>query len=172
MAGASSLVAPVPQPTAVQVISEWSFPRLAQHIRHMTDSVTPEALDKMLEVVARFRDKTTINIRVDSKPPMSMLVTDHRDTNISRADFGFARPITYRHLSDNIEVPVGIVIVYPPRGDDPDSDEGPEFAVSFEKSLTQALINDTEWCEYFEFRGIDGLDTNAPSEQNGRCLCM
>lgn len=164
MAGASSLAAPVPQPTAAQVISEWPYPRLAQHIRQMTNSVTQEALGKMLEAVARFRDKTTINIRVDSKPPMSMLVTDHRDTNIAGADFGFARPITYRHLSDNVDVPVGIVIVYPPRGSDPDSDEGPEFAVSFETSLTQVLISDPEWCKYFEFRGVDDLDVHVSSK--------
>lgn len=52
----------------------------------MTNSATGEALGKMLEAVARFRVKATIDIRADSKRPMSVVVTDHRNTNIPVAD--------------------------------------------------------------------------------------
>ena len=44
----------------------------------MTNSATGEALGKMLEAVARFRVKATIDIRADSKRPMSVVVTDMR----------------------------------------------------------------------------------------------
>jgi hypothetical protein len=119
----------------------------------MTDSVTQENLDKTLDMEAMVRDKTALNIRIDSQPPMSILQTDHRDANVTAADFGFAKPITYRHLLDCVTE--GVIIIYPPRSMAPESDEGCEFAISYEKRLAQTLIEDPEWNEYFEYRGVD-----------------
>ncbi|KAL4778832.1 transferase [Aspergillus varians] len=163
MSVAMGITAPVTQPTVSDVISEWPFWKLAAYIRALTNSVTQDNLDKMLDKVAMVRDKTTLNIRIDSQPPMSLLQTDHRDANITAANFGFASPITYRHLLD--AVTNGVIIIYPPRTNAANPDEGCEFAIFYEKDLAQTLIHDPEWNEYFEYRGIDAIDaaSSVPS---------
>ncbi|KAK1144060.1 hypothetical protein N8T08_005722 [Aspergillus melleus] len=161
MFAAFSPSAPVPQPTLAEVISEWSLPQLASFIRRLTNSVTQENLDEALSAVALVRDKTTMNIRINSYPPLSILQTDHRDANITAADFGFATPITYRHLMDSVSQ--GVMIIYPPRKGGPESDEGPEFSLAYEKSLAQTLIDDPEWNKFFEYRGVDAVDAGWDS---------
>jgi hypothetical protein len=94
-AAAISATAPVTAPTVSEVISECPFWRLAGYIRALTNSVTQENLDVMLDLVAMVRDKSTLNICIDAQPPMSILQTDHRDANITAADFGFGTPVTY-----------------------------------------------------------------------------
>jgi hypothetical protein len=153
--------ASVPQPTVAEVISEWPLSEVASYIRKLTNSVTQEDLDKTLDMVATIRDKTALNIRINSYPPMSILQTDHRDANITAADFGFARPVTYRHLLDCVTQ--GVIIIYPPRTAAPDSDEGCEFAIAYEKRLAQTLIEDPEWNRYFEYRGVDAEDAGHSS---------
>jgi hypothetical protein len=160
MFAALSPTTPVVQPTVAEVISEWPLSKVASYIRQMTDSVTQENLDKALDMVATLRDKSSVNIRIDSKPPMSLLQTDHRDANITKADFGFAKPITYRHLLDNVTE--GVIIIYPPRMSSADADEGCEFAIFYEKRLAEPLIHDPEWNRYFEYRGVDA-ETFAPA---------
>ncbi|KAH8689593.1 transferase [Talaromyces proteolyticus] len=156
MFAALSPTAPVPQPTAAEVISEWSLSQLASYIRKLTNSVTQENLDQALSVVATVRDKTAMNIRINAHPPMSILQTDHREANITAADFGFGRPLLYRHPMG--DVTEGVFIVYPPRaGAGPD--EGSEFSITYEKELAQTLIEDPEWKKYFEYRGVEAGDT-------------
>lgn len=75
-------------------------------------------------------------------------MTDHRDANIPAADFGFAGPVTYRHLLD-----AGVNIVYPSRDPSLESDEGYEFMLSYEQRLMNDLIEDEEFGKYFEYRG-------------------
>ncbi|KAJ5779433.1 Transferase [Penicillium paradoxum] len=154
--GARSYAAPVTAPTAAEVISEWSLSEIASYIRQLTNSMTQEALDEILDVVATVRDKTALNIRIDSYPPMTLLLTDHRDANLTGTDFGFAKPFAYRHLIDRLTP--GVTIIYPSRDLSPESDEGPEFSISYETSLKQALIEDPEWTKYFEYRGVDAID--------------
>ncbi|PYH93145.1 hypothetical protein BO71DRAFT_399983 [Aspergillus ellipticus CBS 707.79] len=158
MSAALSTTAPVTQPTVAEIITEWPLWQLASYIRKMTNSVTQESLDQMLDMVAPVRDKTALNIRIDAQPPMSILQTDHRDANISVADFGFATPVTYRHLSDRVTE--GVIVIYPPRLAAPESDEGCELAIMYEKRLAQELIEDPEWNEYFEYRGVDAVDSS------------
>ncbi|KAG7403659.1 Trichothecene 3-O-acetyltransferase [Fusarium oxysporum f. sp. rapae] len=165
MFAVTSPTAPVTEPTVAQIMSEWSLSELASYIRRLTNSVTQENLDKTLEMVATIRDKTSLNTRVDAQPPLSILQTDHRDANITSADFGFAKPATYRHLLDRITE--GVIIVYPPRDPSPESDEGCEFAIFYEKRLAQDLINDDEWSEYFEYRGVDAEDASEAKKANG-----
>lgn len=155
MTASISTVAPVVQPTASEVIVEWPLTRLAAYVRQMTNWMTQEALDAALDVVATIRDKSSLNFRIDSFPPMSVLQTDHRDTNIPNANFGFAKPATYRHLID--QMTQGVIIIYPSRDPSPGSDEGPEISITYEKSLKENLINDPEWCKYFEYRGVDAV---------------
>jgi hypothetical protein len=156
MAGALSSTAPVTAPTAAEVISEWPLPKLALYIRQLTNSVTQEALDQTLDVVATVRDKTALNMRIDAYPPMSILQTDHCDADITSADFGFGTPTTYRHLLDCVTQ--GVLIIYPPRDKALESDVGPEFSITYEKSLKQTLIDDVEWNRYFEYRGVDSVE--------------
>ncbi|KAK7752871.1 hypothetical protein SLS62_005213 [Diatrype stigma] len=154
---AASDAGPVPAPTMAEVVSdsEWPLWRLASYVRQLTDSATQEKLDSTLDFVATVHDKTTINVRVDSKPPMSIQQTDHREVKMGAADFGFARPYMYRHLSDFITE--GLILVYPPRSGKPGSDEGYEFSITYEDHLVQALIEDPEWCRYFEYRGVEAV---------------
>ena len=70
-----------------------------------------------------------------------------------------------RHLLDRITE--GVIIVYPPRDPSPESDEGCEFAIFYEKRLAQDLINDREWSEYFEYRGVDAEDASEAKKANG-----
>lgn len=156
ISAALSTTAPVKAPTAAEVISEWPLPKLALYIREMTNSTTQEALDEMLTAIAPIRDKSALNLRIDSCPPMSILQTDHRNANITSADFGFAKPVVYRHLFDRMTQ--GVIVIYPPRDPAPESDEGPEFSITYEISLKQALIEDVEWRRYFEYRGVDAID--------------
>jgi hypothetical protein len=161
MFAALSNTSPVPQLTADEILHA-PLSKLASYIRQMTDSVTQENLDKTLDMVAMVRDKTSLNIRIDSHPPMSILQTDHRDANIVAADFGFAKPLTYRHLLDRVTE--GVIIIYPTRNNDAASDEGPEFSIAYEKHLAQDLINDAEFNKYFEYRGVDAEDASAKAK--------
>lgn len=156
MMGAISEMAPVPAPTAAEVISEWPLSRLAAYIRALTNSTTQEFLDQALEMIVPVRDKTALNIRSDSKPPLSILLTDHREASMASADFGFATPILYRHLLDYVSE--GVYVIYPPRDPSPESDSGPEFSIAYEKHLKEALIQDPEWNKYFEYYGVDAID--------------
>ncbi|KAK3403187.1 hypothetical protein B0T20DRAFT_18788 [Sordaria brevicollis] len=147
----------VEQPTLAQVASQWSLSRLATYIRQMTDSVTPEALDAALEMVNIAKNKADVCLTVDGPPPMSMVVTDHRDAYFGDVSFGFGTPLAYRHLADRITN--GLIIFYPPRNKSPESDEGMEFIVYYEKRLARQLIEDPEWCEFMEYRGVEAEDS-------------
>jgi hypothetical protein len=59
----------------------------------------------------------------------------------------------------------GVIVIYPPRVTAKHSDEGCAFAIFYEEDLAQTLIDDPEWNEYFECRGVDALDA-ASSKQS------
>ncbi|KAI0024626.1 transferase [Xylariomycetidae sp. FL0641] len=166
MFAALSPTSGIPQPTAGQILSEWPLSKLAGYVRAMTNSVTQEALSQTLEMVATVRDKSSLNIRIDGQPPLSILMTDHRDANIVSADFGFKKPFCYRHLMD--VVTEGVIIVYPSRDPSPESEEGPEFSIAFESRLKQLLIDDPEFNSYFEYRGVDALNTGKASQEEAK----
>ncbi|KAH6609749.1 trichothecene 3-o-acetyltransferase [Trichoderma cornu-damae] len=152
MYGAMSVTAKGWQPTASEVIFESQLSQIASFIRQLTDSVNQEDLDKRLEAVAAIRDKGSLFLHPETFHPMSVIMTDWRATNVAAADFGLAKPAAFRHVSGNVTRCV--VQVYPPRIEGPGLDEGCEFVVTFEKSLAKLLIEDPEWNEYFEYRGI------------------
>ncbi|OBR06059.1 Acyl transferase [Colletotrichum higginsianum IMI 349063] len=149
---ALSTTASVQQPTVSELISEWPFWKVARYVRQMTDSVTQENLDEALKMVAKIRVKSSLSTRVDSRPPMSIGQSDHRSADIVSADFGFAKPATYRYLMSHVSN--NGVLVYPSRDPSTESDEGPEIVVMYEKDLAQTLIDDPIWKEFFEYRGI------------------
>ncbi|RDW84064.1 uncharacterized protein DSM5745_04390 [Aspergillus mulundensis] len=169
-------------PTVSDIIRDWPLSRLASYIRALTNSVTQEGVDSALTLVSRVRDKTALNTRIDSFPPMSILMTDHRDARVAGRDFGFGRPVAYRHLVDCVTN--GVVVVYPPRararprlesaggngavgereGEGAREDEGCEFSIFYERDLAAALVGDAEWRAFFEYRGVDGVDVATTKE--------
>ncbi|KAF5858960.1 hypothetical protein ETB97_003563 [Aspergillus alliaceus] len=147
---------PFPQLTHREVISQKPIWELAAYIRRITNTQTQENLDSTLKAVSYIKDKTNLNIRINSKPPMSIITTDHREARVTDADFGFARPVCHRHLQQGAGVTVGVHLVYPPKFDaNPNSDEGNMFALMYEKELAQGLIHDEEFVRFFEYRGVD-----------------
>lgn len=86
---------------------------------------------------------------------MSDFTAEWRDTRPCDADFGFAKPHTFRFPLDTVTA--GMTAVYPVRtnGAPAGEGEGNEFSIGFEKELAQDLIEDPEWNRYFEFRGVD-----------------
>ncbi|KAI0384212.1 acyltransferase [Hypomontagnella monticulosa] len=156
---ATSATAPT-RLTNAEVISEAPLSRLASYIRSLTNSMTEEALKKVLQVMAPIRDKTSLCIRIDSFPPLTIIMTDWRNTKICDADFGFGKPIAFRHLFAN-KIDEGLVIVYPPRATG-NPDEGCEFMIPFEKQLVDQLLGDPEFSKYFEFRGYETTVEDSP----------
>ncbi|KAI0470581.1 hypothetical protein GGR56DRAFT_659519 [Xylariaceae sp. FL0804] len=144
-----------PALTAAEVISDAPLSKLAWYNRQLTKSATPEAMEGMLGQIAAVRDKTALFLRMDSFPPMSNITTDWRDCVPCDADFGFAKPIAFRHPFP--VVTPGYIIIFPPRtnGGPAGADEGNEFLIGFEKEITKDLVEDPEWNKYFEFRGVD-----------------
>ncbi|KAK2053879.1 acyltransferase [Colletotrichum caudatum] len=154
VAGAFSDTAPVPPLTAGEVISGAPLSKLAGYIRALTDSCTEQHVDRLIDFIAPIRDKRTISLRVDSHPPMSMFVTDHRSADVSSFDFGFGKPITYRHLWGDL-LTAGVVVIYAPIQSSRSPDEGVMFAITMEKDLVPKLMETSEWTDYFEYRGVD-----------------
>lgn len=93
------------------------------------------------------RHKTTLSLRTDSFPPMTNFTTEWRDTRPCDADFGFA----FQHRHRGPDGGLSGAHQWGPPG----NDEGNEFSISFEKELAQSLMEDPEWNQYFEFRGVD-----------------
>jgi len=148
-------VTDLPPMTVGEVISTAPLSKLAWYIRQLTNSVTQESVEGMLEFLSKIRDKTTLFLRTDGLPPLSNVVTEWRDTKPSEADFGFGQPSAFRAPFDTVTN--GLILVYPPRTVDPPAgdDEGVEVCIGFEKQLTRGLVEDPEWNRYFEFRGVD-----------------
>lgn len=155
---AISTMSAEPALTAAEIISDAPLSKLASYVRRMTDSVTGDVLSAALQMLAPVRNKKDLSVRVDSFPPMSVVMTDWRDADVCTADFGFGKPTAFRHLFDTVTE--GLVIVYPPRKGPAGDDEGIELQVAFEKELVKRLVDDPEWGGYFEFRGVDAEEVH------------
>ncbi|KAH8658120.1 transferase [Xylariales sp. PMI_506] len=140
-----------PSPLTVEEISS-SLPlsTLASKIRSMTDATNNAALEAALAMLAPIRDKTSLFTRVNAMPPLTLASTDWRDADVCTADFGFARPIAYRHLFNSVTE--GLVLIYP-RRPAAGADAGCEFVITVEKEIVQGVQDDL--AEYFEFRGYE-----------------
>ncbi|KAI0393197.1 transferase family-domain-containing protein [Xylariaceae sp. FL0594] len=142
-------------PTIAEVISTAPLSRLAGFIRRVTQSVTAHTLEATLVAASALADKYTLHGRADSAPPMSLVVTDWRSAHFCTHDFGFGsgsgRPVVERLVSDTVVE--NAVVLYPPRVGAPSP--GLEVLVPFETHAVQALIDDVEMKEFFEFRGIE-----------------
>ncbi|KAK8064660.1 acyltransferase [Apiospora phragmitis] len=143
-------------PTAGDVVSnEVPLSRLAGCIRAMNAACTEDYLYGLLDLIAPVRDKRNISLRIDEKPPMSIFVTDHRPGDISGFDFGFGKPLTYRHMWGDL-LTAGLILIYAPvQSGKAGADEGCMFTVTMEKELVPVLCADPEWSRYFEYRGVD-----------------
>lgn len=141
-------------PTVAEIVSDAPLSELACYIRALTNSCTEEHLETLISMIAPIRDKRSISLRVDAHPPMSMFVTDHRMGDVSGFDFGFAKPITYRHLWGS-SITAGLVLIYAPIRCTANPDEGCMFTITMEKELVPKLLEDADWTAYFEYRGVD-----------------
>jgi hypothetical protein len=141
------------QPTLAEVISDAPLHRLAAFIRRTTNSVTEKTLDATLNTYAPVRDKSNLNVRLDSIPPMSLAFTDWRDADTWAADFGFGRPVAFRQLAD--KVVENMVMIYPRRSIDGDPSNGLEVVLPFERHAVDVLIEDPALREFFTFRGFE-----------------
>lgn len=132
-----------------------------RYIRQLTNGVTQHTVNAALEAIPPIKDKTALFLRTDSLPPISNFTTDWRDIDFSSADFGFAKPHALCFPFDTVTA--GLTVVYPARENDPPAgaDEGYEFSIAFEKDLAQSLIDDPEWSQYFEFRGVDAEESQG-----------
>ncbi|KAH8205015.1 hypothetical protein TruAng_000898 [Truncatella angustata] len=154
LASAFSDMTDIEQLTAAEVISDAPLAILARYIRRLTNSCTQQHLESLIDAIAKIRDKRSTSLRVDARPPMSMFVTDHRKGDISSFDFGFAKPITYRHLWGSL-ITTGLILIYAPICSDASPDEVCMFTITKEKELVPKLLEDPEWTKYFEYRGVD-----------------
>ncbi|KAL4937994.1 hypothetical protein BDV06DRAFT_215445 [Aspergillus oleicola] len=112
-------------------------------LTEITNSATQDSLDALLTPVSPIREKKKKNLHASmSSHPLSILQTHHSSAGITSADFGFARPVAYYFLMDRFAQE--IVVIYPPRGTNLGSneDERPEFSISYEAALKEALIAD------------------------------
>ncbi|CAJ2509080.1 Uu.00g141060.m01.CDS01 [Anthostomella pinea] len=136
--------------------------RLARYVRRLTDSVTQASVEQVLGYIATLRDQQSVSFNLASKPPMSFFVTDHRPADVTGCDFGFGRPLAHRFLTGSSVSP-NMILVYPPArsekstggGGGRGGDEGTIWSITVEKDLVSRLLADPEWCEYFEYKGVD-----------------
>jgi hypothetical protein len=150
----------LPKLTVAEIISpDVPLSRLASYTREMTESVTHDMLSDKLASFASVRNKQDLSINVDSFPPMAMLISDWRYSDICKFDWGFAQPTAYRHLFGG--VPLCQVIVFPARKGPAGDDEGMEVQLTFETELVSQLLHDPDWSKYFEFRGVDASDEES-----------
>ncbi|KAL5903096.1 hypothetical protein ACKVV7_011404 [Pyricularia oryzae] len=133
--------------TVAEVVDKAPLSKLACYIRALTDSCNEDYVDELLAMVAPIRNKGTLSSRLDSHPPMSMLVTDHRDADVSSFDFGFGKPITYRHLFGGFSTAGAVVMYAAIRSED--SNEGCVFTVTMEKELVDKMRAMREFSNFF-----------------------
>lgn len=157
----SSATCTIPPPTLADVISEMPLSQLARYTRQVTDSVTADMLFDRLEKLSRVRNQRDLSIRVDSLPPMSLLCTDWRSAVLCSFDFGFGKASAWRHLFGGVAL--SNVCVYGPRKGPAGDDEGVEILLPLEIELSQKILSDPLWNEYFEFRGIDDSEDEVAS---------
>ncbi|CAG9961930.1 unnamed protein product [Clonostachys byssicola] len=100
------------QLTLAEVISEAPLSKLASYVRRLTDSVSLKMLTDTLEKLS-YVPIEDLSISVHSFPPMAFYITDWRSVKLSALDFGFGRPVAYRHLFT--EVQRGQAILYLPQ---------------------------------------------------------
>ena len=141
------------QLTLAEVISEAPLSRVAAFVRQITNNMTQDTLEATIAKVAPVRDKSNLHFRLDSLPPMSLVVTDWRDADICAADFGFGRPVAVRQLVD--KAVENLLVIYPQRTVNGDPEHGLEVVLPFEKHAVEMLIQDPDMNQFFTFRGFE-----------------
>jgi hypothetical protein len=143
----------IPELTIDEIVSTAPLSALALYTRAMTESVTRSMLDTSLLAASNVSNKSALSIRVDSFPQLSLLWADWRAGAYVSLDFGFGKMEAYRHLFGG--VPVCQAVVYPERVGPRGEDEGMEIMFSCEREISRDVVEDGEWREYMEFRGVD-----------------
>ncbi|CAO2648460.1 Nn.00g077270.m01.CDS01 [Neocucurbitaria sp. VM-36] len=139
--------------TLAEVISEASLSQMAVFIRAVTFSVGQQTLDETMAKIGPIRDKATLDMPLDSLPPLSFTTTDWRNSKLCANDFGIGEPMAYRCLYKSVVE--NMIILYPPHKGRKGADEGIEVMLPFETHATDMLIKDRDMRKFFEFRGIE-----------------
>jgi hypothetical protein len=147
-----------PSPLTVgEVISEVPLSRIATYIRQITSSVDERLLQGVLATMAPVKDKSTVYLRLDSLPPLSLAVTDWRRATMCDHDFGIGKPVAAKQIADTVNE--NMVMIYPQRRTQEESDQGLEVVVPFEKHAVDMLIEDPDMKKIFEFGGFEAGGT-------------
>ncbi|KAL5001024.1 hypothetical protein BDV10DRAFT_199596 [Aspergillus recurvatus] len=155
LSGGLSFLHPRPL-TLAQVISpDTPLSTLAIFIREITQSVTPQSLEATIAALAPVRDKSRLNVRPDSFPPMSLAVTDWRDANMCAVDFGFGRAAAARQIADTVVENLLMIYPRPQAGAETQEDGGLEVVLPFETDYLDLLLADEELARAATFRGIE-----------------
>jgi hypothetical protein len=136
-----------------EVISEAPLSQIALFIRAITNSVGQHTVDETLAKIAPIRDKSCLDMPLDSLPPLSFTTTDWRSAKLCDNDFGIGEAMAYRCLYD--AVVENMVILYPPHKSVEGRDQGIEVMLPFETHALDMLTKDPDMCKYFEFRGVE-----------------
>ncbi|KAJ4369764.1 hypothetical protein N0V83_005528 [Neocucurbitaria cava] len=135
------------------VISEASLSQMAVFVRSVTFSVGQQTLGETIAKIAPIRDKSNLDMPLDSLPPLSFTTTDWRSSKLCAHEFGVGEPMAYRCLYKSVVE--NMMILYPPHKRSEATDEGIEVMLPFETHATDMLINDRDMRKFFEFRGIE-----------------
>jgi hypothetical protein len=139
--------------TLSEVISEAPLSQIAVFIRAITSSVGQHTIDETIAKIAPIRDKSCLDMPLDSLPPLSFTTTDWRESRLCDNDFGIGQPMAYRCLYNTVVE--NMVILYPPHKGNEGIDQGIEVMLPFETQGMDMLLKDPSIMEYFEFRGIE-----------------
>ncbi len=146
-------------PTVNDVAFAWPVAQLARYVRTMTEATgTKEGVERMVDEFSRVKDKTSMFTDVHNLPALNVFLTDHRGVGMVEVDdsspgakFGFGKVVGYRHIWGRANA--GVTVVYEPRAGG--EDEGIEITVAVETVVGRELVEDPEWTEWFEYRGVD-----------------
>lgn len=139
--------------TLSEIISEAPLSHIAAFIRAITDSVQERALHETVERVGPIRDKSDLDMPLDSLPPMSFTTTDWRNSRLCDNDFGVGQPVAFRNLSSTVVE--NMIVLYPPHKGEAGQAQGIEVLLPFETHALDMLINDPDILKYFEYRGVE-----------------
>ncbi|KAH7396372.1 acyltransferase [Pyrenochaeta sp. MPI-SDFR-AT-0127] len=139
--------------TLADVISRASLSQIAVFVRAITHSVGQHTLDETMGKVAPIRDKSNLDMPLDSLPPMSFTTTDWRNSKLCDNDFGIGQPVAYRCLYNTVVE--NMIILYPPHKGYNGKSGGIEVMLPIETHAIGMLMDDPDIKKFFEFRSIE-----------------
>ncbi|KAH8711859.1 acyltransferase [Phaeosphaeriaceae sp. PMI808] len=136
-----------------EVISKASLSQIAVFVRAVTNSVGQHTLDETMAKVAPIRDKSKLDMPLDSLPPTSFTTTDWRSSDLCNNDFGIGEPVAYRCLYNTVVE--NMIILYPPHKGYKARGGGIEVMIPIETHAIDMLMDDPDIKKFFDFKSIE-----------------